>query len=126
MKNVIILTFSLLTLVAHAEESNYVIKLNWNDKKTLEDSIAQVCDDTSYNAVELIIPGKAGKDFTIETDADIGSGKPILGCSVSKKISGTSTTYFFNANSNCEVRVFKKRISGEEPKSATYRISDAC
>lgn len=125
MKKPFVFSALFLSVLAYADD-NYVIKLDWNDKKTLQDNVVQVCDDTSYNAVEIIIPGKSRKDFDIEMNADIGSGKPALGCSISRRVADTATVFIFNASSNCEVRVYKRHVRGEEPKSAVYTISDAC
>ena len=115
-------------LLTHAtENTNYKIRVNWEDSKTLNDSVVQQCDDTYYSGVEINVPGKARKDFAIEMGVDVTSGKILPGCSVQKQDKANSVTYLFSADSSCTVRVFQmKPKPGQAPKTATYEISDAC
>ena len=106
----------------------YTINVDWNDKRSLQDGIVQMCDDSYYRAVEIVIPGKPYENFTIEMDADITSGKSSLGCSVLKTEGAGSTTYTFDAdNGGCAIRVHKVRKDlREKPQSADYEVHDAC
>src|SRR5688572_13419600 len=97
-------------LLSIADEGEiYKIKVDWADSETLSDSVVQMCDDTYYSAVEIIVPGKAKKDFVVDMDVDITSGKLSPGCRVSKKDGRDSVTYSFDADSSCTVRVYQLR-----------------
>ncbi len=119
---------------AHAEEEypNYVINLDWSNSKTLNDNIVMQCDDSYIPEIELVIPGKPGKDFSVYIDsANITSGKPELGCDVKLKIGEKSATYILNGHGGgCTIEV-QQRLPYKpgrriEPKKAVYDIHDAC
>ena len=123
---VTLLIFSSLASMA-VENKAYKINLNWDDSRTLEDSVTQMCDDTYYSAVEIKVPGRARKDFTVDMDVDITNGKLAPGCTVKRKENSDSVTYVFNAESFCTVRVYQlKPKAGEKHKTATYYLNDAC
>lgn len=127
MKHLLFALVLLPWLAVADEYPNYKIDLDWEKPGTLEDNVVQMCDDTYYPKVEIKIPGKAGKDFQVEMDVDITSGKLSPGCTVSKKEGRGSVTYTLDAESYCTVKVYQtKPKPGEKRKVATYDISDAC
>lgn len=107
---------------------NHVIQLDWANKSTLSDSVVQLCDDTYFPAVEIVVPGRPYENFTVEMDSDVTSGKSILGCSVSIKQNANSTTYTVDSdNGACTIKIHKVRKSFEEkPQTAVYDINEAC
>lgn len=111
-----------------AAESNYQIKVDWKKPGTLKDTVVQQCDDTYYPAVEIVIPGKPGKQFLVEMNVDVTSGKLSAGCSIKREVNADSTTYTVDAdNGGCSIQVYKVRKDfQDEPQSASYEISDAC
>ena len=120
-----------VTAFAQIQAENYVVELDWNRKETVEESIVQQCDDTYYSAIQIKIPGRAGKDFDIYTDASINSGVAKPGCTVKKITGNTSTTFLFDASAlgGCTIKVYKARNFGNNVTKytiATYDISDAC
>lgn len=110
------------------ESESFEIKIDWNDKETLDLNVTQMCDDSYYKDVRITVPGKPVDDFLVETPMDITDGKAKFGCNVSIKKSAKSTLYIFDAvNGGCEIRVYKTRKDWkEEQKVGVYGISDAC
>ncbi len=128
MKTLVILCVSVLSVAAFAND-NYVINLDWSKASTLSDNVVQQCDDTNIPAVDIVIPGKGYRDFSIEFGVDISEGRVNEpGCSVKAKVGTSSTTYTFDAvGGGCTIRVFQLRPArGQKPKSAVYELSDAC
>lgn len=114
---------------ARAEEyENYKIQVDWNMPETLEDSVAQVCDDTYYPAVEITVPGKPRKDFMIEMNVYVNDGAISSGCTVKKIDGSSSTTYIFDgSDGGCEIQIQKNRSNyRERSQVANYSIADAC
>ncbi|MCB9073501.1 MAG: hypothetical protein H6623_07750 [Bdellovibrionaceae bacterium] len=130
MKHILFIVSSIVfvSLNSFAEEGeSYKIKLDWNNKNTLNESVTQLCDDANYVDVQVEIPGKPYKDFYIQMNIDITKGTPELGCSIKVTPGANSTTYTFEADSNCSIRVDKVRKDlSETPQHANYDINDAC
>ena len=125
MKNTLFI-LALASVGAFAE--NYTVKLDWNDKQTLNDGIAMICDDAFYTGFELIIPGKAAKDFSISMETSIDSGQLDPDCDIHKKVTSKGTTFQFdNVRGTCDIQVRKIRTDlREKPQTASYSVSDAC
>lgn len=125
MKNVLF-ALALASFGAYAE--NYTVKLDWNDKNTLNDNIAMVCDDAFYTGFQLVVPGKAGKDFQISLETSINSGQLDPECDILKKETSKGTMFLFkNVRGTCEIHVHKIRTDfREKPQSGSYIVSDAC
>ena len=113
--------------VAQAQDSDVIRhELIWTDPATLEANLVLQCDDSAYNAVDLIIHGRAGTDFSIEMLANIGSGAPVLGCELTKRYEGRNTVYRFVPNSGCELKVTKHRVGPTEHMTAEITIDESC
>lgn len=130
MKAVILSSVLLLAMSGSSfgdDYENYQMRIDWNKKSTLSDSVVHQCDDSYYPEIELIVPGKPVKDFRVEMAADVSTGTPDLGCSMRIKKGKTSTTYIFKAESGCSITVRKNRDSFRDPVlEATLEIGDAC
>lgn len=127
MKSIFIVLFSWPLLCAAADYENYKIQIDWDNPRTLSDSVVQQCDDSYYPAVEIVVPGRPGKDFAVEMGVDITSGRLSPGCTVKKKEGGNSVTYILDAESSCTVNVYQlKPRPGRKAKTATYELHDAC
>lgn len=130
MKKFLILLVGLSwSFVAAADNDvNYKIELNWADSETLSAVVVQLCDDTYYPGLDVKIPGKAGRDFTVEfSDVDITGGVLFPGCTVKKKLSRGFVTYTFEALSECTIKVRQVKAKvGEKLKVATYTLHEAC
>ncbi len=129
MKNLFLVAAFALSMIGLSDESpNYQVKIDWNDKSTLEDNVVLLCDDTYYPFFEIVVPGKPGKDFSVTIDADVTRGTISQGCGVKRKVSEGKATYFFNADGGgCQIRVYQQNAKpGERNKTAVYDISDAC
>ena len=126
----IVVGLALTTSLAQAREKAPVqtIKIDWNDKSTLSDSIVMMCDDTVLSAVEIIVPGKPHKNFRVSVLADVTDVKPELGCSIKKVEGKSSTKYILDApGGGCDIQIDKVRQDmREKPARAEYSISDAC
>ena len=108
----------------------YKMEIDWSRANTLSDTVVQQCDDTYYGAVEIIVPGKPGDDFSVEMVTDVTHGGSSLGCKIlSVKTRGGKTTYKVTANDSCGVNVYK-RIAPNERRGrqmkAELEIHDAC
>jgi hypothetical protein len=42
--------------------------INWSDKKTLSYAFVQMCDDSYFPNLRIIVPGRISKNFTFKTD----------------------------------------------------------
>lgn len=108
---------------------NFRFVINWNDPRTLSGSITQLCDDTNFPAVDVIIPGAPQEDFFVEMALDVTGGRLTRpGCTVSSHAIRGGTLYRFNAvDGFCQVRVIKRlRVPREPKKEALFEIHDAC
>ena len=126
---VLVASLALASSIAQARSREVQThEIDWNKKGTLSESFVMMCDDTSLDAIEIVIPGKAHKNFEVSASANITDLKGDIGCTVKKKVNADSTTYIFDASGGgCDIRVDKVRQDlREKPQSAEFSIGDAC
>jgi hypothetical protein len=127
LKIIALAAFAFTFSTAQASE-NLVLEIDWSDKRTLDDSVVQQCDDSFYPAVEIVVPGKPGVDFHVEMSVGITNGKISPGCTLKGFKKGPrSTTYILDASGGCSIQVNKARKEpGDAGKQANFVLADAC
>ena len=92
--------------------------INWSDKRTLTYSFLQMCDDSFYPNLRLIIPGRINQQFTFKIDTS--------DCSIKQRstsISGSNATeLIIEGGCNATVEIYK---TGTILK-AIIDLADAC
>lgn len=109
------------------DASVYSIKVEWKNPSTLNDHVVMQCDDTYYSVVRITVPGSPNKNYSVQMDADVTSGTPKLGCTVSRKAGRGVTIYEFDAsNGGCTIEINRFRSQHNERQKAVYELHDAC